>query len=79
MILNLEEPKEIVVAPAIPQQTIMIDKIEVLTISDDLSSVKAAVIVNDYSKVITLWEGEEYENIGDWTQEQANARIIELL
>jgi hypothetical protein len=28
---------------------------------------------------ITLWEGEDYDAIGNWTQEQAEARILELL
>jgi hypothetical protein len=30
-------------------------------------------------KFLTLWEGIEYDNIGNWTQEQANDKIIEIL
>ena len=30
-------------------------------------------------KFLTLWEGVEYDNIGNWTQQQANDKIIEIL
>lgn len=32
----------------------------------------------DYPPMI-LWQGEEYNNIGQWTDEDANNRIIEIL
>lgn len=28
---------------------------------------------------LVLWSGDEYDAIGDWTQAQAEARIVELL
>lgn len=28
---------------------------------------------------LTLWSGADYDAIGDWTQDQADARIVELL
>lgn len=28
---------------------------------------------------LLLWRGEEYDEIGDWTQAQAETRILELL
>lgn len=30
-------------------------------------------------KTITLWADEEYEKIGDWTQKQAEQRVLEIL
>jgi len=30
-------------------------------------------------KPLTLWSGEEYDNIGDYTQAQAEDRVLELL
>ena len=30
-------------------------------------------------KFLTLWKDEDYDNIGNWTQEQAENKIIELL
>jgi hypothetical protein len=54
----------------------------------DNSSVKSVVVevtmkINpDGSKIIkplVLWEGAEYDEIGQWTDEQAEMRIKELL
>lgn len=28
---------------------------------------------------LVLWQGEEYDDIGDWTQDDAEARIMEKL
>jgi len=30
-------------------------------------------------KFLTLWEGDSYDAIGNWTQSQAESRIIEIL
>lgn len=30
-------------------------------------------------KPLTLWSNEEYDAIGDWTQAQAESRVLELL
>lgn len=30
-------------------------------------------------RFLTLWSGDEYDAIGNWTQQQANDKIIELL
>lgn len=30
-------------------------------------------------RFLTLWEGDEYDEIGNWTQQQADAKIVELL
>jgi len=43
-----------------------------------LDSVNESVIQGQV-RFLTLWEGTEYDNIGNWTQQQANDRIIELL
>ncbi len=34
---------------------------------------------NPIKQILVLWEGEEYDAIGQWTDEQAEARIKELL
>jgi len=79
MILNLDSPKEVIIKAATPEEKQLISQVEVLTISDDMVSVKAVVVLNDLPMAITLWDGEAYQNIGDWTQAQANARILELI
>jgi hypothetical protein len=34
---------------------------------------------NPIKRILVLWEGEAYDAIGQWTDEQAEARIKELL
>ena len=41
--------------------------------------VLAVVSIEGRRKEIILWEGDAYDTIGDWTQAQAEARIIVLL
>lgn len=36
-------------------------------------------VIQGQVRFLTLWEGIDYENIGNWTQQQAETRIIELL
>lgn len=36
-------------------------------------------VIQGQVRFLTLWEGQEYDNVGNWTQQQANDRIIELL
>ena len=80
MILPINPPKNVVVAPAVPAQTVDADEVTILTLSDDtVDTVTAVVNVKGYDKVLVLWEGQSYIDIGNWTQDQANARIIELL
>jgi hypothetical protein len=43
-----------------------------------LDSVNETVIQGQV-RFLTLWEGTEYDSIGNWTQAQAESRIIELL
>ena len=35
--------------------------------------------IQEQARFLHLWEGAEYDAIGDWTQDDANARIIALL
>lgn len=37
------------------------------------------VQMNPFMKLLTLWEGEDYVKVGDYTQAQVEARILELL
>lgn len=34
---------------------------------------------NPIKKILVLWEGDQYDAIGQWTDSQAEARIVELL
>lgn len=44
-----------------------------------VDAVIALVKINGLEQVLTLWQGAVYIAIGNWTQEQANTRILELI
>lgn len=59
---------------------ITIDKVKLINIVDNcINKVTASVKVNDFTtEQVVLWEGEDYTNIGNWTQEQANKKIVDF-
>ena len=84
MILQVNPPKDITVTPEVPAEVIdNVSEVNIVTISDDtVSQVTAVIQIGDIQKVYVLWDATTtptYEQIGDWTQAQANARILELL
>lgn len=79
MKIILDTPKRVIITPAVAEVSKLITEFELVEIKDNGESVKAIVVVNDVASVIVLWEGAEYGEIGDWTQAQANAKIIEKL
>ena len=40
---------------------------------------ESEVPIQGQVRFLTLWEGVQYDVIGNWTQQEANDRIIELL
>ncbi len=81
MILPVNPPKDITVKAEVPAEVIdNVSEVNIITISDDtVSQVTAVIQIGDIQKVYVLWEGQAYIDIGDWTQLQANNRILELL
>jgi len=75
--INLTETKTIVL---VKEQTIDANQIYYKT-EDDGQQVTAFVDfgVSLGSQTLILWSGDDYNNIGQWTDEQADARILELL
>jgi len=61
-----------------PEVKIELTNIEIQRIIDNPNEKFVRAFINGISDII-LWEGNEYDAIGNWTQEQAEARIIELL
>jgi hypothetical protein len=79
IILNQEEQVIIVTKEEV---TINADKISVDLVSDDGISVRAIVSffnTNGYTKNLILWEGDSYTQIGQWTDQDVDNRIKELL
>jgi ABC-type phosphate transport system substrate-binding protein len=71
--ITLQAPVTIVVnsitIPANPQYYIV----------DNSESKTVAAVFKGLQKPMILWAGADYDSIGNWTQEQADARIIEIL
>lgn len=66
------------------QQPIETNVVYYETIIDNssLKVVTTEVTLNQYPQIcisLILWEGADYDRIGQWTDEQAEARIKELL
>lgn len=71
----LSETKTTIIQPEV---SISFNEITLKELIDDGSSVIAYLSINNMYKRYTLWEGAAYTAIGDWTQAQAEARIVEL-
>lgn len=82
-IKDFKEPLEIkfderTFIKTIPAVDIFVESIKIVQIVDLPASKK--VIANTFANVgpVVLWEGEAYDNIGEWTDEQVMDRINEL-
>lgn len=50
-----------------------------LILTDDSHSRRVVAQLLPVSKPFTLWQGDSYEAAGDYTQAQAEARLLEVL
>ena len=74
MVINL--PSEVTVRE-IPAVTVKTSKIEILSVEDNPNQKKIVVHTKQLGK-ITLWESENYDMIGQWTDSDIERRLIEL-
>lgn len=75
MKIRLEKPKEIVKVQEI-KETLTELTIERYVDNPGLKVVR--VFIKEVHEPIILWEGVAYDNIGQWTDEDANKRLQEL-
>jgi hypothetical protein len=64
------------------ETTLLTDKISIDTVSDDGEKVVARISffsTTGLSRILTLWEGQDYINIGNWTDDDVNNKVKELL
>jgi hypothetical protein len=64
------------------ETTLLTDKISIDTVSDDGNKVVVRLSFfnsTGLTRLLTLWEGQDYVNIGNWTDDDVNNRIKELL
>ncbi len=76
LIIELESPKTIVVKEAV---TKTVESIVLLQFLDVGTSVEAKLSIDNEIKDIILWDGDDYINIGQYTDTDIVNRIKELL
>ena len=77
MEIKLSTPKKIIV-----QEEVSVNEqiIKVLSVTDTYSSVVAVVRLGSLQpNELILWEGQDYINIGQWTDTDVQKRILELI
>jgi len=61
----------------IPAKQIKINKLEIFSVIDEPSNKKVTALLKHFGK-ITLWEGDAYDEIGQWTDDDVKQRLIEI-
>lgn len=70
----IELSKEVTVTPAVTVSSVTVERLV------DLPGQKIVrAFVKEIRKPLVLWEGDAYDKAGDWTQSQANARILAII
>lgn len=70
MIVALDQEKEI--SPAKTISSLEVDRIV------DFPSLKTVRVFFKHGENLVLWKGEEYDAVGQWTDEDAKEKIKEL-
>ena len=74
--ITLTTPLSIVTQPEIKKT---LTEIKIERIVDRNQEKKVIAFLVDYPRELVLWADDEYVAIGDWTQAQAESKIVELL
>jgi hypothetical protein len=75
MEILFKEEKNIVIRPA---ETKTISKLTIERVVDFPVEKKVVAFTKDLHEPIVLWTGEEYDNIGQWTNSDVLARVEEI-
>jgi hypothetical protein len=70
---------EVKVLRTIPERIISADKIEIEQIIDNYAQKKITAITKSVLGQVILWEGAAYDAIGQWSDEDVKARILQLI
>jgi hypothetical protein len=75
MKIEITNPKSIVVTE---QQTKTYSSLTVKRLVDFPEKKKVVAFIKEVTGVVVLWEGAEYDAIGDWTNANVSERLTEL-
>lgn len=74
MEIVINNPREFVI---IPEKKAVVDKITVLNVTDHGPSKIVTAFTREFGNII-LWQAEEYEAVGQWTDMDVENRLNEL-
>jgi len=74
MIIQFDTEKEIV---AVPESRITLTGINIIQLVDNPNTKQVRAFTEEVG-ILTLWEGDAYDTIGQWTDADVAARINEL-
>jgi hypothetical protein len=60
----------------------IVSKVEVFSITDESAAKRVSAVVSiesEGTRTLTLWEGDAYDEVGQWTDADAAARVLELI
>jgi len=75
---TIKLPKEIEVV-VVPQETVKLSTLTIERTVDLSAEKKVKVFIQELRQPITLWEGEEYDKIGQWTDVDVKDKLLSLL
>lgn len=75
MEITLQTPQTIVIKP---EETKTLEKLTVMRMVDLPNEKKVRVFIKELREPITLWEGDEYDAIGQWTDSDVQTKLTEL-
>ena len=75
MIFSTSQPKDILSSSGVQYNAIQSFTIGMIVDTLD----EKAIYANTQFGPLLLWSGQDYDDIGNWTQEEADLRIQELL
>ena len=77
----LPAPKEVILIPertiTTPAKTKVVTEFTILVMTDLPTEKKVYVTTEELGRIL-LWEGQEYDDIGTWSDEDVANRLIEL-
>jgi predicted ATP-grasp superfamily ATP-dependent carboligase len=75
MEITFQTPKRLVIRP---EESFSASTITISQMIDFPNQRKVMIVISEINHSITLWEGEEYDNIGQWTDQDVINKINEL-
>lgn len=68
-----------VILKEIPAQQIKATSIQITSMVDNPAEKTITIKTNSILGTVVLWEGEAYDAIGQWTDENVKTRLIEII